>query len=357
MSQRSEIESALEAAEDARAQAKGLRALARQESTVKELKGMLTAAAADLEEIEEASQVKAWFDSVASKPISIKTRKRIQKPAVTFVAAASDWHSAQIVNSASVGGLNEHDQAIGQERAERFARHLVRLVEHQQGAFQIDDLVLWLGGDFMVGEIHGVDSARSCNLTPLEELAFCHDILSGVIAHLLAKLDVPRIRIMCCWGNHGRTTEKPRSHRVHAYSYEQFLYTSLAREFRDEKRITWDVGANSFKIADIAGFRLVAHHGDQRVVTGGGGIGGLAVPFRRRALTSILPTHQANHFLIGHFHQALTLDVCSCNGSLVGVDEYAYGLGLRAERPTQIAFLVDHERQRIGTVMPLWCDK
>lgn len=347
----------LEERAERREQSKGLRTLARQQATATQYKTMLRSAMADLEELEEAAAIKEWLTETPSQPIRVKRGKsKVSKPRTTIVAAASDWHSAQIVNHRAVGGLNRHDPSIGQERAEKFARDVARRIKAQQSLYHIEDVVLWLGGDFMVGELHGVDSARACEMAPLEEVTFCESILSGVLTHLLAELDVSRIHVPCCWGNHGRTTEKPRSHRVHAYSYEQFLYNQLARSFNNESRIQFDVGESAFKIIDVAGFKIVAHHGDQRVVTGGGGIGGLAVPFRRRAMTSILPTHSADFFLIGHFHQYGMWDVGGVNGSLVGLDEYAYNTGLRSERPAQIMFQVDHERRAIGTVMPIWVD-
>jgi len=356
MSPPSSIRGELEAAENAAEQVRGLKALHRQQATMSQLRALVRAQSDTIEALEEAAQLKAWLAESAGKPVRVPAGKRATKPRTTVVVAASDWHSAQIVNPNAVGGKNRHDPSIGQARAEKFARDVAKRVRFQQGAFQLDDLVLWLGGDFMVGELHEIDSARSCDMSPLEEVAFVSGLLEGVLRHLLAELDCPRIHVVCCWGNHGRTTEKPRSKSVHAYSYEQFLYVQLAKTFACEPRLSFDVSESAFKLIDIAGFRIVAHHGDQRVVTGGGGIGGLAVPFRRVALTSILPTHAAQFFLIGHFHQYGMWDVGGVNGSLVGIDEYAYNRGLRAERPAQIMFQVDHESRRIGTVMPIWVD-
>lgn len=356
MTQASEIRAKLEAAANAEEQVRGLKAMHRQQATVSQLRALVKAQADALEAIEEAAGLKAWLGESVGKPIVVAKGKGGSKPRTTVVVAASDWHSAQLVNPKAVGGKNRHNPGIGQERAQKFSRDVVKRIRFQQGAFQIDDVVLWLGGDFMVGELHEIDSARSCDLSPLEEVAFVVEILEGVLRHLLSELDCPRIHVVCCWGNHGRTTEKPRSKSVHAYSYEQFVYTQLARQFASEPRLRFDVSESAFKLIDVAGFRIVAHHGDQKVVTGGGGIGGLAVPFRRRALTSILPDHEADFFLIGHFHRYSMFDVGGVNGSLVGVDEYAYNMGLRSERPAQIAFQVDHESRRIGTVMPIWVD-
>ena len=336
-------------------EARGLRALSKQKATLGHLRSLLQSAAADLEEIEEASQIKEWLLESSGQPIKIPKRRKGAKPATTPVVAASDWHSAQIVKPSAVGGLNEHSPEIGQERAQKFARDVAKRIKFQQGAFQIDDVILWLGGDFMVGEIHGVDSARACEMAPLEEVSFCRDVLSGVITHLLGELDV-RLHIVCNWGNHGRTTEKPRSTRKHAYSYEQFLYTQLAQDFADEPRVCFDVSESPWKVVEVGGLRLVTHHGDGIMGRSAGkGVGGLAVPFLRLA-KDVLAQHDADFLMIGHYHTYAMWRLGGINGSLVGIDEYAFGRGLRAERPTQVMFQIDHERSSIGTVIPIWAD-
>lgn len=356
MSPPSSIRGELEAAASAAEQVRGLKALHRQQATMSQLRALVKAQSDTIEALEEAAQLKAWVESSAGKPVKIAAGKRGMKPRTTVVVAASDWHSAQLVNPNAMNGKNRHDPSIGQERAHKFARDVVKRVRFQQGAFQIDDLVLWLGGDFMVGELHAIDSARSCDLTPLEEVTFVTEILEGVLRYFLKELDCPRIHVVCCWGNHGRNTEKPRSKSVHAYSYEHFINIQLAKTFASEPRLSFDVSESAFKLIDIAGFRIVAHHGDQKVLTGGGGVGGIAVPFRRTALTRTLPNHEAHFWLIGHFHDYGMWDVGGVNGCLVGMDEYAYNQGLRFVRPSQLCFQVDHESRRIGTVMPIWVD-
>jgi hypothetical protein len=46
----------------------------------------------------------------------------------------------------------------------------------------------------------------------------------------------------------------------------------------------------------------------------------------------------------GHFHQSIWTTNMIINGSMIGYNEYAYGMNLRFERPGQWAFVVhpDH---------------
>jgi hypothetical protein len=111
----------------------------------------------------------------------------------------------------------------------------------------------WLGGDFMVGELHGVESARSCPLPPLEEVRHVKGILKSGIDFLLKELDVKKIRIPCNPGNHGRTTDRTRYRMGSYYSYESYMYRELANTYSDNSRLDWDVSDEHYKVADVAG--------------------------------------------------------------------------------------------------------
>lgn len=331
----------------------GLRFIAKEQAKAREAKHLLQASEARVQELSDAI---ACYESLRAsdlRPIKIKKgRSRQGKSPHTFLALASDWHSCEIVSSAETGGRNKHNEEVGRERASRYFTDLVRLVKESQQRFSIEDLILWLGGDFMVGEMHGVESARSCNLAPLEEVAAIKSILLGGIDYLLAELDVPRIHVPCSPGNHGRSTLEYRYRKSMAYSYEAYLYRDLAIHYADEPRLDFDTSDEAYKVVDAGGFKVGFHHGHE--IRYGGGVGGLSVPFRR-SFYRLQSTYDMDAMCIGHFHQyGYYSGVGFTNGSLVGWNSYAAGKGLPFEPPAQVAALISHERKAIGRVMPIW---
>lgn len=333
----------------------GLRLIAKEQAKAREAKRLLVASEIRSQELSDAIACYESLRSSDTKPIKIrKGRPAKGKSPHTFLALASDWHSCEIVSSSETGGRNKHSEEIGQARAEKYFRDLARLVKECQSTFLIDDLLFWLGGDFMVGEIHGVESARSCDLAPLEEIAAIKRILIGGIDFLLSELDVSKIRVPCSPGNHGRSTLEYRYRKSMAYSYEAYLYKDLAVHYADEPRLDFDVSDEPYKVVNAGGFRVGFHHGHE--IKYGGGVGGLSVPFRR-SFYRLQSTYDMDALCIGHFHQyGYYSGVGFTNGSLVGWNSYAAGKGLAFEPPAQVAALISHERRAVGRVMPIWVD-
>ena len=357
MDSREKLRAAADAASADAQNLAGLRLIAKAEAKAREARALLRISESRVEELADAVAV---YESLRASDIkSIKIPRRAAKggkSAHTFFALASDWHSCEIVTAAETGGRNKHNQTVGQERAFGYFRDLVRLVKEQQSSFAIQDVVLWLGGDFLVGEMHGIESARSCDLAPLEEVAWVKRLLIGGLDYLLSELDVDKIRVPCNPGNHGRTTLEYRYRKANAYSYEAYLYNDLAVHYRDEKRIQFDVSEEPYKVVDCGGFRLLFHHGHE--LRFGGGVGGLAVPFRRM-FHRVQSTYHQDAMAIGHFHQYGAnsgKDALLANGSLVGWNSYAAGKGLPFEPPAQIAGLISHSRRSIGRILPIWTD-
>jgi hypothetical protein len=343
-------------AEAEAAELAGLSLLAKRDAKIRELKRLLKASQAHAEGLGDALTTATTLKASDLKPIKIRKGKRTNgRDPHTAYALATDWHLFENVDRAETNGLNEHSEEIGLECAHKYTVDLANEVRRMQDRAHLEALVLALGGDFLVNELHGIDSARACDKPPLQEVVDLRPVLQGLIDHLLAELDVPLIKIPCVWGNHGRTTERPRHRLEAAYSYEQLLYTDLALRYQDEPRIKFDVSPTPHKVVDCGGFKVLLTHGDKGLRYGGG-VGGLGVPFNRIFGQSWAPTYGVKIATIGHFHQRLMLRTGFVNGSLVGYNAYAKNLGLPFERRSQWLFLIDHERQDVGTACPIWVD-
>ncbi len=354
-------EDRLLAAEVEAADLAGLQVLAKSEAKRREALRLLRASEARADSLEDALAATQALRACAVKPLKIRKGKRTRsRDPHTAVALVSDWHSAEIVDPGEVNGLNRHNQEIGMERAEKYTRDLAKMVHGYQDRFHIETLVLAMLGDALVGELHGVESARSCDLTPIEEVLFVKPLLVRLIDHLLSELDCNLV-IPCICGNHDRTTEKPRHRKSAGYSYMQLIYVDLADRYTNpdspfySDRVEFDVSESQHKVVDAGGFRMLVAHGD-RGLRYGGGVGGLAVPFNRVMGQGWGPTYNVKIGNVGHYHTRNSFRLGFTNGCLVGYNVYAKDMALPYERPSQWLYLVDHERQDVGTACPIWVD-
>lgn len=216
------------------------------------------------------------------KPMpAVKGAKRAKgaKLPAAFVALASDWHTCEIVTERQTGGRNKHDQAIGTERAWRWAKGLVRMCQDEQARADVQTLVLWWGGDMLVNDGLHYKSERSCDLSPPDEARFIRDLLAQIITYVRAELDVPRIVIPTSWGNHDRSTAKMIPGHAGDYSHMQPVYRDLAAWFARDPSIEFRIAEAEWQAVDVHGYGLLFHHG--HAVRYGGGVGGLAVPLGR----------------------------------------------------------------------------
>lgn len=287
------------------------------------------------------------------KPIKIRPGKRGAKKATTIVQLASDWHTPQIIKPGQVNGLNEHNAEIGVERGEKFFKDFVNCTKHEQSRYQIGDIVLWLGGDFLSNcHIHGEDSMLVTDHSLAEEVEIVQPLLVGGIQYIVDRLDC-KVHVVCSVGNHGRSTAKKLTSNQTAFSWEQVMYKQVRERFIGNDQLSWDISDTNHKVADVAGFKILFTHGDEGV-KGGGGIGGISVPFRRVVTSSWMPTYGVDFTCIGHFHQFVQIAEGMINGCLVGWDTFAKSMAFPFSRPQQMFFLVDHESRRVGGVRPIW---
>lgn len=266
------------------------------------------------------------------------------KAEAVAVALASDWHVEETVPAASVNGLNEFNPRIAEARIAKFFKTLVRLTEIERGGAKIDDLVLWLGGDLMTGMIHE-ELAETNSRTPTQTILWLQDQLLTGLATL--KPHFQRICIPTSYGNHGRTTIKPRHATGAAHSYEWLLYRILEGRTAGDDQLAWQVADSYFNFMTVHDRRLRFHHGDGLRYQGG--IGGLTIPTEKAIASWNKSPNRADLDLFGHWHTYQQARTWLCNGSLVGYNAYALSIKASFEPPAQTFFLLDKKRGRTVT--------
>lgn len=249
----------------------------------------------------------------------------------------SDWHCEEVIRLGEVPGCNnEFNPEIFKHRAEKCAQGSVYLINTCRPLGKIDEAVLHLGGDFVSGHIHE-ELVETNAMSPIKALAtLAQPALSAGIEHLLSKADLKKITIICNYGNHGRTTNKPRNKTGHDHSLEWLMYHEMQKEWnRDKvasKRLEWIIAEAYHVYFKVFDYLIRFHHGDN--VNYGGGVGGLSIPLMK-AIGQWNKIQRADLDCMGHYHQRRDYGPVLVNGALSGYGAYALAIKADYERPQQ----------------------
>lgn len=282
--------------------------------------------------------------SIVSQPKSIRLFDpvKIDSGEATAVLCASDWHVEETVNHHSTNGLNEFNLEIAEERIRKFFSASVVLTQIERNGVKITDCLLWLGGDLLSGFIHE-ELQETNSLTPTETILWLKTQLEEGIAYLRHNFD--HVTIVCNYGNHGRTTKKPRHATGFKNSYEWLLYSILSQQITGDD-ITWQVADSYLTFVEVYGKMIRFHHGDGLKYQGG--IGGLTIP-TEKAISSWNKARVADLDVFGHWHTQQQNPKWVSNGSLIGYNAYAVSIKASFEHPQQTFFLFDKKRGRTIT--------
>lgn len=268
---------------------------------------------------------------------------------------ASDLHWGEVVHPSQIGGVNKFNLDIARERLKRLGDRAVRLLRILSPSMDYPGIVLVLGGDMISGNIHDELTATNelntmpCVLDLYGQLVSLIDMLAGQFG---------RVFVPCVSGNHGRDTHKIWSKDRHHTSFDWLLYCFLAKHFEADKRVTFLIPDGPDAYYRIYGHRYLLTHGDQ--FRGGDGMIGALGPIirgdhRKRSRNAQIDM-EYDTLLLGHWHQYIHLTRLIVNGSLKGLDEYAYSNNFPYEVPQQALWLT-HPKYGITYRMPVRLDE
>lgn len=262
----------------------------------------------------------------------------------------SDTHLDEVVTLESVNGLNEYNPDIARKRMEKLFQGANWLTNFSRQANLVKDVVIWLGGDIISGTIH--EDLRETNAMSLpESIAFAHQIISDGLNYLLEDKQTEHIRVVCSTGNHGRLTPKMRVHTRNETNIETLLYLNLAREFKNNERISFDLPAGELTYFDVYGRTVRVFHGD--ALKYGGSLGGLTNPINR-AISKWDQGRASDLSIMGHWHTYLDGGRWIVNGSVISTSAYSVHIAAPHERPQQAWALLDSKRWR-SLSAPIFC--
>lgn len=285
-----------------------------------------------------------------TKPFVIPAKKRKANGEATVLACLSDVHCEEVVMKHKVNGLNEHNPDISKRRVSRFFDLTLRFLRTERTETEINNLVLWLGGDFFTSNMHDAPTA----MPPMVACMFAQDMLVSGIKFLQENEPNLKIHIVCSVGNHSRKdTGKPVNHAMEQeMSLEYMMYHSLKSIFPE---ITWQIDQSYHSYVDIMGMKVRFNHGHLgwRYNQGLGGVHG---PLWK-AITQTWDNQVAADLTVcGHYHTWTPASLNRpyiVNGSTIGVSPY--GMQFGSEPPAQMFCLI-HSKYGLVGQRPLLVD-
>lgn len=296
------------------------------------------------------AQVAAIRELRKSNPIKqILPRKQSKRSEATVLAALSDVHVGNEVKLSQTQGLNEYNIAICRSRCEQFFQLIVMLTDNERRTQDIDELILFLGGDIIDGALH-LDTIMSNEISePMEQAKIARKIIMSGLKYL--EPHFKRITIVCKDGNHGRVTQKIHHSSRQGNALEWFMYDTLAEMM---PQFNWIIENSLHTYLTLypgePGQRILRfHHGD---TIGFGGVNGFYTYLNRRRY-QWNTAKQADIDILGHLHQYTATKRFIVNGSVVGYNSYAVALGAEYE-PAMQAFAVFSKRHGLTDNRPIY---
>jgi hypothetical protein len=298
---------------------------------------------------ERIDQLERSLDFVESATVATLNPPAWMKPTAsgrkkhaTLVLLLSDTHFDEVVIPEEIGNLNAYNRQIAKMRLEEWSANAIKMARHHLSGMTYDGVVIMLGGDIFSGDIHE-ELAQTNETSMLDSLLYWSEQICAAL--LLFADEFGKVHVPCVVGNHGRMSRKPRMKLRAKTNFDWLLGKMVERHLSSDKRFTFQIAENADTLVQIYGHGHLLTHGDQ--ASGGGGIGGIWPPIMRmraRKAQRAMDVGQPFATLwMGHWHQYISTPYMIINGSLKGLDEYAWVQNFGFEVPQQALAIVTPE--------------
>lgn len=265
----------------------------------------------------------------------------------------SDIHMGEVISAEEILGINSFNEEICRQRLRRYFGAVCSIGQRWASDTDCQGALLAFAGDLVSGDIH--DELRITNeLTAHEQVGAMVEEGGAGIRHLRDTFG--RVHVIGVPGNHGRNTPKSTAKLYARLSYDVMVVAMLQREFRDDPRVTFQVGAAKDQITPVFGRSVFTTHGDKIGTKGGMGFAGPMLPIVRGSKK--IEAQQAgigrrpDLIQFGHYHTTGNPGHVLSNGSVPGYSEYADDLRAVVEPPQQWAYLL-HSKWWLRERMPI----
>lgn len=276
----------------------------------------------------------------APPPLSPGTKSHVQ------ALILSDLHCGEVVEPEAVNGLNEFNWDVLVERMARIERSLLSF--QQARPWPVEELHLWLLGDNLSGNIH--EELAETNEFPVAEQAYRVGML---IAQFIERLvpHYPKIVVNGVAGNHPRVG-KPHSSKQVFDSFDWLAYKLADAYLARYESVSCSFPQSAFKVAEIAGQKILLWHGDGvRSSMPGVPWGGVMRRWNELSRQYAQQGTYLDGLAVGHFHQAnVVQSKIFMNGSVIGLNEYGLKNFGSGEKPTQLLLTFQPGKSRLTDV-------
>jgi hypothetical protein len=255
----------------------------------------------------------------------------------------TDIHYDEVVKPEQIGGLNKYNRAIADQRIKRTFEGAVKVSRDHLTGLEYDGFNLFLGGDLLSGIIH--EELLETNESVItESIVSVVEPLEAGIALLAEQFG--KVHVTSVVGNHGRLTRKPRAKNRATDSFDWLVSKMVERGLKHDKRVTMQIAQSADAHVKVYDHKYLLNHGDG--FSGGSGISGFLSPLMlgvHRKLKRDAATGQGwDTLVMGHFHSSYFIKGLIVGGSLIGYNEFAFGLNLPYEEPQAAFWLTTPER-------------
>ena len=272
----------------------------------------------------------------------------------TAISLFSDVHLETRVNKEQVGGLNVYDIDIAKHRCDNYFTHLVELIKDKQRSTHLNNLVIGILGDIITGYIHK-ELEQTNNASPINSTIYAKEIILRGLKYLHDNLPNMKIQVICICGNHGRISEKVQHSNECEMSLEWLVYKDLQSStsifgLDNIEVIVPKTSTYLFKVYDKQIAFAHGHHTRYQ-----GGVGGIMIPLNKY-FANLNNRQHIDLMCMGHYHSLSFTKNIIVNGSIIGIDSYAYNLTLPYEVPQQALFFLNSKYGIIDYV-PVYVQK
>lgn len=300
------------------------------------------------------------LDRMVAPPYAPPPRLKRHADPVTLVWHLTDLHFGEIVDPATVQGVNEYTPDIAAMRVQHTLDIIRKVAEDRRGG--VNKIVVAVNGDTIGGAIHPEST----------EYAFGVSIQTVAAAELLAQVGVElahtfdEVEFLGTVGNHPRSqTKQPTGRALVETSWEYLIHRHAKALMRDLANVEYKIASGYVLDTYIGPSRWAFSHGD--AARGGGGQLGIPAYGLKKQhdaarewslvlaeLTDLTAASVVKHSRYGHFHTLFQWHAGHADIALApspkGPDTYVMHTLGKYSPPMFLLEIVHPEHDLIGSV-------
>ena len=286
----------------------------------------------EYQQFKQAKSVQALpFESY---DIDVKSRVSGSRYAI---ALFSDAHIEQVVRPEAVCFMNEYNIKIAKERIKKYFVSLVDCLLTDE----VDELIFASLGDTISGYIHE-ELQQTNEMSPLQATYEAQNLIYNGLRYIVENANLSKITFIGITGNHSRTSKKIQHGNNAKMSYEWLMYQNIKTQCElTNLGIDFIIPDSEIAKVDMSdGRRFLFQHGFQVKSGGNGTVCGI-YPALNRYTMRCDKNFKQDKVYMGHYHSCTSIPNAVVNGSIIGLDAFAFSMGCAYERPAQMYEVYD----------------